>query len=125
MIEPSWAAIKQQKAERGHERWFCSHASNPNPRLYKRYWRLFTRNSEWEGVDFLRKATAVCTYVAEEQVVQLQMADEPVWLYVVRFPRWDPQVMPWDLSHDRWLGVVDWAPAFDDDADPLTDDGER
>ena len=125
MIDPSWIEIARQKSERGHELWFCLHANNPNPRLYKRRWQLFTRHSEGEGTDFLRNSPAFSMYTADTEIKQLQSADEPVWLYVVRSPRWDPQRRPWDLNHKRWRDVTQWAPAFDDDTDALMENGER
>ena len=118
MIETNWR-------EYGHEVWFCLSASNPNARLFKTYWRLFTRHSAWEGDEFLVKASNLCTYEAQRSIEWLGYDGEPVWLYPFRRPRWDPEHMPWQLRSARWRCVQEWAPAYDNDPDPVTQDGFR
>jgi hypothetical protein len=125
MIFPSWASIEENYRDAGHEVWLLLSDSNPNPRLFKVYWRIFTRHSPWEGNEFLRHAPLTPTYEARLVVERYRDAGEPVWLYPLRRPRWDPDRMPWDLTSDRWRDVETWAPAFADDPDPVTADGFR
>jgi hypothetical protein len=125
MKVPSWNDIQAEWREAGYQRFLALPGSNPNARLFKVYWRLFTRHSPWEGQAFLARARPTCTYYAEWCIERCRRFDEPVWLYPFRLPRWDPDVMPWDLTHPRWRDVQRWAPAFDEDPDPLTEQGYR
>ena len=125
MILPSWRSIEENYRQAGHEVWICLSSSNPDPRLFKNYWRVFTRHSPWEGHDFLAHSPLTPTYETNVVIEQHREADEPVWLYALRRPRWDPSRMPWDLSSRRWRDVQIWAPAYDDDPDPVTSDGFR
>ena len=125
MIKPSWKGIEENYRKSGHEVWFCLPASNPNARLFKVYWRIFTRHSPHEGYEFLAQAPLLCHHDARLAVEESRDANEPVWLYPLRRPRWDPGIMPWDLTHPRWRDVAHWAPAYDDDPDPVGRDGFR
>ena len=125
MIVPSWDEIEAEWREVGFRIWYCLPPHNPNRRLFKVYWRLFTRHSPWEGQEFLDKCEPICMYEAARFVERCERLDEPVWSYPLRLPRWDPARMPWDLTHPRWRDVEHWAPAYDDDPDPIAENGER
>ena len=125
MIWPTYEGIRELALQDGAILVGCLSANNPNPRLFKRYFRLFTIESPWEGSEFLERAPRLCVAEAEQTVQTALQRGLMVWYYVDRLPRWDPAQMPWDLNHPRWRDVEEWAVAFDDDLDPLMKSGER
>lgn len=100
----------------GHSRWYAC-GLHPEPRNYKHYWRVFTLNSELEGLEFLQNGpiltTAHCMTLLEDLTARGQ-------LYIVygwKRPRRHPS-MPFNPSSERWK-TANWAPDFDHDSDPL------
>lgn len=125
MIFPLWKDIEASQREYGGGMRVCLPCHVPNPGLFKAYWRLFTLDSLWQGWEFLAKARWLGKYRAFQVMDRYVAAGWEVWAYPKVRPRWDPAVMPWDLTHPRWHNRAFWAPAFDDDPDPITDEGDR
>lgn len=125
MLLPRKALLEEAYREVGHQIRICMSPANPNARLFKTYWRLFTRHSPWEGSDFLDQTPQLCSHDAEYFVRRCCETGEPVWAYPFHVPRWDPAIMPWNLDSQRWKDVPHWAPAFDEDPDPITATGYR
>ena len=117
MRPPRWKDIKAEEAEHGHPVFLCTPPGGHNDRLFKTYWRVFTRHSKWEGDDFLEHAPLLETHEMEELLEYHKARGEHVWLYPQVWPRWDPGNMPWDLDHPRWRNVTKWAPALKDEVD--------
>ena len=125
VLWPTYEGIRELALEEGGILVICLSADNPNPRLFKRHFRLFTIASPWEGAEFLEQAPRLCVGEAERAVQTDLQRGMMVWSYIDRLPRWDPAQMPGDLTHPRWREIEQWAVAFDDDLDPLMNSGER
>jgi hypothetical protein len=95
---------------------------HPNERFYKYYWWVFWNESPIDGEQFLSEEHRLSTAAAMQLLARLKQANEPCWLYNERIPRVGA-VIPRDPKSPRWLGIS-WAPAYDEDPDPIWDDGE-
>jgi len=94
-----------------------------NPRHYKHFWQVFSLESPLEGGEFLQHAPGLCIAQCEAEIARLHAAGQSCMLYGWRRPRKDP-ANPWDLGSDRWKGV-EFAPAWDEDSDPVVEGGHR
>lgn len=123
MIEPRFDllhSMEERKQKHGEPGGVFFHRGQPhrNPKLYKYHWWVFWRGSPIEGEEFLTAQHSMRTAAAMNLVSKLQERGEMVWLYLEEFPRDDPVNAPWDPTVRRWKGRV-FAPAYDDDTDPL------
>lgn len=91
----------------------CLH---PNPRFYKHHWQVFTKDSPWEGEEFMQRSPRLSTAACMQRLAELELTGEPYVLYGGKRPRrFDG--MPFDPKVARWQGA-DWAPPLEDDSDP-------
>jgi hypothetical protein len=88
---------------------------HPQPRMYKHYWRVFTLDSQWEGREFLDKATPLSTAAYIELIRQLQSENKPCMVYGYKMPR---HGSIFDPASPKWKDTV-FAPAWDEDTDPV------
>ena len=51
----------------------------------------------------------------------LSKKKEPHIIYNIRLPRLGPD-SPFDTNSKRWLAGTEWAPAYDEDTDPIDKD---
>ncbi len=115
MQKPYCQDIEAEEALQGHQVWLCLPPGGHNHRLFKTYWRVFTRHSLLEGQDFLDRAQRLEIPEKDRLIEYHKSRGEQVWLYPLVLPRWDPEHMPWDLGHPRWENVHEWAPALGDE----------
>lgn len=125
MLYPSYTRIREMAAEEGPVTLYCLAMNNPNPRFFKRQVRIFTSESPWEGDEFLERAPRLSLAKAQSIINELTRRKATMWIYLSRLPRWDPERMPWNLTHPRWRTVTEWAPTFDNDPDAIISSGER
>ena len=117
MRTPDFEDIRRERAA---GRGGCdSYATNvhPNPRLYKYHWWIFWSESPVDGLEFLDDKYRLNTAAAMALSAELKATGEPSWLYNRHLPRRDP-ANPFDFNHPRWRDS-EWAPAYDDDPDPV------
>lgn len=88
---------------------------HPNPKLYKHSWQIFTKESCWEGEEFLRHAPRLSTAMCMQRLTELDLRGEPYILYGSKQPRRFAG-MPFDQSSARWRDAK-WAPALEKDPD--------
>jgi len=96
-----------------------SPALSGNPRLYKHVWQIFSAESPWEGDAFLEHAPYRCTADMLAEAGRLLRSGRSCVVYGVARPRRAANA-PWDLTHPRWRNAV-FAPAWEDDTDPVVD----
>ena len=94
---------------------------HPQPRLYKTYWQVWSAECPWEGVEFFHNAPLLCTADFLEVRAKLLESNTPFAVYNKQYPR---EGGPFDKTSSRWAAAV-FAPAYDDDPDPITQDGHR
>jgi hypothetical protein len=92
-----------------------------NPRLYKYHWRIFWRGSPYDGSKFF-ETEQLSTKDALEFMDGLRSRLEPFWVYNSRKPR--VGVAIWDLTTPKFSNEK-WAPAYDEDTDPIHESGHR
>ncbi len=99
---------------------YMNHATymHPNPRFYKYYWWIFCRESPCEGRAFLTKAHRLSTKAAFDLIDALAYKKQPYVIYNTRLPRLGPDT-PFDPNSKRWASDTEWAPAYDEDTDPI------
>lgn len=91
---------------------------HPNPRYYKYYWHVFSKDSEVEGKAFLGDKYLLSTYEANKEVNRLNRLGLPYMLYNYSLPR-EGDDTPFNESKSKH-----WAPSYDEDTDcPLGKDG--
>lgn len=117
MREPNFDAIRRERATGRRNGSSYAQGVHPNPRFYKYVWWVFWSESPAEGWGFLSNRYRLSTAAAVELLAELKARGEPYWLYNQRLPRRDP-ANPFDVNHPRWQDV-EWAPAYDDDSDPV------
>lgn len=98
-------------------------APSGNPRHFKYFWQVFSMESPLEGGEFLLNAPALCTARFEAEVARLHALRMPCMVYSWRRPRKDP-ANPFDLNSEKWKNA-EFAPAWDDDTDPIADGGHK
>jgi hypothetical protein len=110
-----------RQAALGSGIWFCcgDHRLNPNRRLYKYYWQVFTVDTAWEGNEFFAKAPSlsIAEYVALEE--RLRREGKSAYIYSRKCLR-EGHGLPLDMGHARWQGVR-LAVSLEDDPDPEHD----
>lgn len=117
MRKPCLQRIRQERAEGRSVGSSCAQGVHPNPRFYKYVWWVFWSESPIDGWDFCCDEHRLSTAAALSLLADLEERGEPYWLYNRQIPRRDP-ANPFDVEHPRWRDV-EWAPAFDDDPDPV------
>ncbi|QIE22937.1 hypothetical protein [Caballeronia sp. SBC2] len=97
---------------------FCSgdYSLNPNPRVYKYYWQVFTMESEWEGRDFFANAPELSIAAYLELERKLRREGRQAFVYNTKRLRLG-HGLPLDMNHPRWKGSV-LAPSLEEDTDP-------
>ena len=95
---------------------------HPNPRFYKYYWWVFWRGSACEGHQFRSNEHRLSTKAAFDLMHVLSKKKEPHIIYNSRLPRLGPDT-PFDPDSKRWPADTEWAPAYDEDTDPICKDG--
>ena len=105
--------------------YFVSGSSAPqgNPRMYKYFWRVFSKQSPWEDDDFFTYAPALCTADCEKEVQRLLSLNLSCLIYGFRRPRKDPN-NPWDMNSSKWENVQ-FAVSWDEDDDPIVSGGHK
>ncbi|WP_157375803.1 hypothetical protein [Alcanivorax hongdengensis] len=94
------------------------------PEFYKHDWWIFWRGSEGEEGEFVGNSKyRMSTHEAIGLMDYLRVKGEVFFIYVFRRPRFGAG-SPFDPSSTRWKGV-EWAPAYEDDADPVSVDGHK
>lgn len=83
---------------------------HPNPRFYKYYWHVFSRDSKFEGAEFFARCR-MSTYEALNEIAKLKKAGKTYIIYNRSLPRSGPDT-PFSKSKS-----TKWAPAYDDDPD--------
>jgi len=113
--------IKTDLAKTGDGISFCSgdYSLNPNRRLYKYYWQVFTEDSEWEGMEFFENASRLSIAGYMERVKQLKREGKAAFVYNTKQLR-EGHGLPVDMNHPRWKGAI-LAPSLEDDTDPEYD----
>lgn len=124
MLTPNFDRLRSERArslKRGQRCRCSSNASDvhPNPRFYKYYWWVFWNESPVDGFEFLTDQYRLSMAAAIELMNSLKERNEPYWLYNKKVPRLGSNI-PFNLQSPRWQGV-DWAPAYDEDPDPISD----
>jgi hypothetical protein len=94
---------------------------HPNPRLYKYKWQIYWRDSPREGSSFL-EMEPMATEKALVLMDWLKSKNEPYLISNTRLRR--RGVAIWDLNSPA-LNNEAWAPAYDDDPDPIHSTGHR
>jgi hypothetical protein len=92
---------------------------HPNPKLYKYYWRIFSKDSKHQGADFFRLVPELSTAECMSKMHALDARKEPYLLYNRHIPR-RFEGMPFDPHHGRWQNT-EWAPAWEDDTDAISE----
>ncbi|MDD4865541.1 MAG: hypothetical protein PHE38_16320 [Alishewanella agri] len=95
---------------------------HPNPRFYKYYWWIFTADTPVEGYEFLTDPYRLCTFTFEQQLKYCKENQISALIYNQQFYR-DEQSLPFDFNKLRKNPDIIFAPAFDDDPDPITAQG--
>ncbi len=124
MQAPNFDRLRRERADchkTGERCCRSSYASgvHPNPRFYKYYWWIFWNESPVDGKEFLTDKYRLSTAAAIQLLNSLSEQNEPCWLYNKRLPR-HGSAIPFDAHSTRWK-KVEWAPAYDEDADPIAD----
>ena len=97
---------------------FCSgdYSLNPNRRVYKYYWQVFTEDSPWEDSEFFANAPKLSIAAYMTLVEELKLRGKPAFVYNSKRLR-EGHGLPLDMNHPRWKGCV-LAPSLEDDSDP-------
>jgi hypothetical protein len=93
------------------------------PRFFKHYWRIYTPDLPWEGKEFFDHAPALSTAAYLDLAERYRQEGRSYIVYGFKRPRTGPGV-PFDPNSERWKGCV-FAPAFDEDPDPIAANGHR
>ena len=88
-----------------------------NSQLYKHIWQIFTLDSKLEGEDFLEHGPRLSTAACMAKLQEIKTLKDLYILYGSKRPRRFPG-MPFDPNNKQWHGVQ-WAPALQDDPDPM------
>ncbi|MFM0324865.1 hypothetical protein [Caballeronia glebae] len=110
-----------RRAQSGDGIVFCSgdYSLNPNRRVYKYYWQVFTDDSEWEGAEFFQNTPKLSIAAYRDLVGRLQREGKAAFVYNTKRLR-QGHGLPLDMNHARWSSAV-LAPSLDDDMDPEYD----
>ena len=100
----------EKYVEQGHRGVSFAQNMHPNARFYKYSWQVFSRSSEYEGKEFLKKCV-LSTYEAFKEMDRLDKAGEPYMVYNGSSPRSGPDT-PFNKNKSKH-----WAPPYDDDPD--------
>jgi len=120
MVEPWYISLHEEIKDIGFHWYYHCPYMHPNPYYYKYYWWVFWEGSPCEGYKFFSDDLRLCLAKAEELMTNLRKIQKSFWVYNHRCPRLDPINTPFNENHNRWKDV-EWAPAFDDDKDPICD----
>jgi hypothetical protein len=94
---------------------------HPNPQFYKYHWRIFWRGSPCDGEKFF-ETEPLATKAAFELMKALRGRGEPFWSYNAKRRRLGVAI--WDFNSPKLINE-EWAPAYDDDLDPVHESGHR
>lgn len=92
-----------------------------NPRSYKYHWQIFWRGSPCDGSQFF-ETEQLSTEDAFKFMAELRTKLEPFWIYNLRKRRIGVAI--WDLDSSKFSDE-EWAPAYDEDTDPIHESGHR
>jgi len=125
MLKPTYERVREHFGEDGPRVRYASGPLGPggNPRHYKYFWQVFSLESPFEGGEFLQHAPGLCNAQFDAEIARLQGRGLSCMVYGWRLPRKDPS-NPWDLSKAKWQGV-EFAPAWEDDSDPVVEGGHK
>ena len=121
MREPCFKRLKQdiERGEKGS--WSYASRMHPNPYFWKYSWWVFHEGSPCDGWQFLQPEHRLPTGIALPLARDIRERGGLCLVYNRRLPRLDPVRSPFDPAHPRWIDY-EWAPAFEDDTDPLYQD---
>lgn len=88
---------------------------DPDPRLWKYTFRIWTRSSAWEGAAFFKHAPIYCMADYSKLEDSLITAGEHFFVYCIQRPRLGSSAEQ-NLPH--WPRMV-FATAYEDDSDPI------
>jgi hypothetical protein len=115
MLQPSFSYLSTLKDDKPGVI-FCSGTRlHPKPTYYKYYWLVFHEGSPCDGPAFLDYSKGLCTADAMKLIEELKSQGKSCMLYNTsrrRVP--STQTPPW-VKDDTY----EYAPGFDEDADPL------
>lgn len=119
---PDFVELREERAEcksNGTGAFGTSSARrvHPNPRFYKYYWWIFWNESPVDGRAFLADQYRLNTAAAIQLMDQLDKLGEPYWIYNEQVRRLGSTI-PYDPQSPK-LRDIEWAPAYDDDPDPM------
>jgi len=93
---------------------------HPNPRYYKYYWHVFSKDSPVEGKEFLSDKYKLSTFEADKEITRLTKLGLQYMLYNYSLPR-SGNDTPFKETKSK-----QWAPAYDEDTDlPLGKKGYK
>lgn len=116
MITPSFQRLREMKAD-GECGISNATDMHPNPRLYKYWWRVFHEDLPSENYADIPSLPTVAAFALIER---LESAGKPYIVYNHRQRRLGVKI--WDYSK---FPMESCAPAYDDDPDPMTEEGFR
>lgn len=102
---------------KGEQHW-CHQLIHPNPKFYKHRFQIYTPDLPWEGSDFFLNAPRLGFAEFWTILDQYRTDERSCLIYVYKQPR--KGNTPFDPSSKKW-SQVQFAPAWEDDADPVED----
>lgn len=122
MMKPSFQTLAELTARKGPRIFNASVSSvNPNPRMYKYYWWIFTEHSPVEGMAFLTDPYRLNSFDFQQQLKYCKENNLSALIYNERLYRLDHS-LPFDFSKLEQEGY-NFAPSFDEGPDPVTAEG--
>jgi hypothetical protein len=116
MREPSFEMLAEMKRKNEPSASYASNL-NTNPRHHKYRWWVFHEGCTVEGADFLKRENSLCTHEAMMLMDRLRKENKPYIVYNVHDRRLGEDT-PFRKDEES-VSRHDWAPAFDDDPDPI------
>lgn len=125
MLKPTYDKLRRRMSDDGPRIIFASGPLGPsgNPRHRKYYWQVFSLESPLEGGEFLLHGPVLHTAQFEAEIARLQARGQSCLVYGWSRPRLDPN-NPFDPNSKKWK-EVEFAPSWDDDADPAAEGGHK
>lgn len=125
MLIPTFEKLAELTMINGQKLHFAggSHI-HPNPRLYKYYWWVFTKESPSEGEAFLTDNNRLCMSDFDQQIKHCISQNLSAYIYNQRYYRYDEH-LPWDYEKLKQNKDIQFAPSFELDLDPLTPNGYK
>jgi hypothetical protein len=123
MLTPTFELLKAMSQSTNFPRkLFFGCSMHQNPRFYKYEWRIFWEGSTTEKDDFL-KSTPMATNEALCFIRRLDDERKPCIIYCSQRRRLGIAI--WNYTAPRILLNGAFAPAYDNDPDPPTEDGHK